>query len=79
MVHNISIVHRGEYKILSVKYKYTKGIRGVHTYPNGDPGYPDEEPELELLQVFYRQRKIIRYLSLQGLEGIANEVWKQYN
>lgn len=27
---------------------YTPGRPGVHTLPNGDPGYPDEPPEMTI-------------------------------
>ena len=34
---------------LIVEYTYFPGEKGVHTLPNGDPGYPDDYPEVELL------------------------------
>lgn len=36
---------------LHVFYRIYPGRPGVRTLPNGDPGYPDEPPELEVIEV----------------------------
>lgn len=33
---------------ITCKGKYTPGSPGIHTLPNGDPGYPPEPGELDL-------------------------------
>jgi hypothetical protein len=34
-----------------VEFAYWRGRPGVHTMPNGDPGYPDDPDELEIISV----------------------------
>lgn len=48
-----------------VEYAYTKGLRGLLTLPNGDPGYPDEPPEVELESIHVEGSEIefIDYLN----------------
>lgn len=36
---------------LQVDYCYSPGRPGCHTLPNGDPGYPEELPEVEISAV----------------------------
>ena len=36
---------------LEVEFDYTPADPGVHTYPNGDPGYPPTSEEYEILIV----------------------------
>ena len=35
----------------TVWFDYSPGCPGVHTLPNGDPGYPDEPETLELNEI----------------------------
>lgn len=35
----------------TIHYDYSPGRPGVHTLPNGDPGYPDDPAELEVTVV----------------------------
>lgn len=34
-----------------VEYDYTSGCKSVRTYRNGDPGEPDEPPEVEITSI----------------------------
>jgi hypothetical protein len=34
-----------------VEYEYEPAQRGVHTLPNGDPGYPDEPAQVNIVSV----------------------------
>ena len=36
---------------LDVEYVFYPGRPGVHTMPNGDPGYPDEPAEIEFTKI----------------------------
>jgi hypothetical protein len=40
-----------QYAELRVEFDYDPGESGVHTLPNGDPGYPDVPPSLEITDV----------------------------
>ena len=40
-------VERGGYNLI-VHFDYSPGRPGVHTLPNGDPGYPDDPDELTI-------------------------------
>lgn len=36
---------------VEISYNITPFVRGVHTLSNGDPGYPDEGGEIEIIMV----------------------------
>ncbi len=42
-----------EERSCTIDYKYIPGDPGVRTYPNGDPGYPPQDDEYEILKVTY--------------------------
>jgi len=44
-----------------VEYNYTQGRAGIRTLRNGDPGWPDEPDEVEVLWVRYRGRDLKRW------------------
>ncbi len=46
-----SFTHSGSTYSLEISFDYSPGSPGVHTLPNGDPGYPDEPDELEITDV----------------------------
>ena len=41
----------GEEATYLVEYDYSPGCKGVRTLRNGDPGYPDEEPEVDITSI----------------------------
>jgi hypothetical protein len=40
-----------QYAELRVEFDYAPGESGVHTLPNGDPGYPEVSPSIEITDV----------------------------
>lgn len=42
-------------------YKYSPGRKGRQYMPNGDPGYPDEPPEIEVTCILVDGISIPRY------------------
>ncbi len=46
-----SFTHSGSTYSLEISFDYSPGSPGVHTLPNGDPGYPDEPDELEITEI----------------------------
>ena len=41
---------------VSFHYTYEPGDPGVHTYPNGDPGYPGTGPEVTIHSAYAAQQ-----------------------
>jgi len=65
---------------LEVVYDYTPGRPGRAYMPNGDPGYPDDPPELEITAVYLNlpqvQLNLLDILDdLGALETIEGELW----
>jgi len=52
MIYYADLGDLGEEKFW-IDYSYLPGHPGVHTLRNGDPGYPPEGPEIEILHVFH--------------------------
>jgi len=38
---------------IEVKFDYTPADPGVHTLPNGDPGYPPSPEEVEIISIHW--------------------------
>ena len=49
---------------------YEPGSPGRHTMANGDPGYPDEPPQMEVCEVWFRGADIGHVL----LESVAQQL-----
>ena len=64
------------YKIIDVDvdFDYQPGDPGVHTYSNGDPGYPPIGEVFEITSVKHNGVEIIDYLSDQILEEIEEKL-----
>lgn len=49
------MTHKQEVEIEGIPYEVEyiihRGASGLHTLPNGDPGYPDDADELEIVSV----------------------------
>ncbi len=43
---------------VEVSYDYWPPDKGVHTYPNGDPGYPPSPAEIEITKVEYNGQDV---------------------
>ena len=39
------------------EFNYEPGDPGVHTFSNGDPGYPPSGPEIEIIKAWYQDEK----------------------
>lgn len=59
-----------------VNYNFYHGCRGVHTLRNGDPGYPDEEPDVDLTCVAAREdgEDLMEALSESAIDNIVTAV-----
>lgn len=47
---------------VTVEAEISGGDPGVRTYPNGDPGYPPSDPDVDLTGVFNAEGKDIQHL-----------------
>ena len=41
--------------LVNFHYTYEPGDPGIHTYPNGDPGYPGTGPDVNILYAYAAQ------------------------
>jgi hypothetical protein len=58
--------------IFDVDYKITPGRDAVMYLPNGDPGYPAEPPEIEIISVKWGDIEVLQALSEDDLEIIED-------
>lgn len=49
--------------VLDVEGSYDEGYPELHTYPNGDPGYPEEPPSFYADKVFYKNVEVTELIS----------------
>ena len=59
---------------VDVDFDYEPGDPGVHTYSNGDPGYPPTREVFEITSVKHNGIEIIDYLSDSILEEIEEKL-----
>ena len=59
-----------------VEYTFTKGIPGRHTLANGDPGYPEEPPEVEIssVKVDENDTELIDYINGELLSELRESI-----
>lgn len=58
-----------------VLYNYYPGDPGVHSYSNGDPGYPPTGPEVEITSIVdHLCREHIDTLDSKQMERIEQEI-----
>ena len=57
---------------VEVSYYYSPGRPGRMYMPNGDPGYPDEPAELEILSVPLFSMDTLPYLSAYALDSLLD-------
>lgn len=60
--YTITLPERGEVDAI-VHAKFHEGRPGRNYMPNGDPGYPDDPPEVEVIAVMYNG---IDYVNVVG-------------
>lgn len=57
---------------IEVKFDYTPADPGVHTLPNGDPGYPPNPEEVEIISIHWGDTDVtdlvFEFLEMDQLE-----------
>jgi hypothetical protein len=61
---------------MDVNFNFHPGDPGVHTYSNGDPGYPPTDPEIEINSVFLGPYDITDLVEIY-LDDITEILWKE--
>lgn len=69
-----------EFEELTVEYNYHPGDPGIHTYRNGDPGYPPTPEEYEIYAICNKSGEdVTELLSDADLADIEKEVMKDFD
>jgi len=63
----------GEHEV-QVDYTYSPGRPGKMYMPNGDPGYPDEPAEVEILNVWLYELDVLQYLPDQSYDSLLDTI-----
>ena len=63
----------GEHDV-QVDYTYSPGRPGKMYMPNGDPGYPDEPAEVEILNVWLYELDVLQYLHAQSYDSLLDTI-----
>lgn len=64
----------GELK-LSVEYKYHKGEEGINTLPNGDPGFPDSSPRIEICSIKIYNKEYLQEFTINVIEKLQEQIY----
>jgi hypothetical protein len=60
-----------------VQYDYYKGCDGLWTLPNGDPGYPPEPDELEIVDIILTKGKLMDLLyEFKGWDWLEGKLFE---
>ena len=70
-----TVTHKGIE--VEVDYKFTPGRPGVWTLPNGDPGYPDDPPEMDIEAIKIKGVDIYEILSQADIDSIDTLVFEK--
>ena len=57
-----------------VDYTYSAGRPGKMYMPNGDPGYPEEPAEAEILNVWLHGLDVLQYLTDKALNSLLDTI-----
>jgi len=68
----------GEAEII-VDYTYRARRPGKMYLPNGDPGYPDEPAEVEIMNVWFHELCILQYLTDEALDALLDTITSNHN
>ena len=68
----------GEHEI-SVDYTYNAGRPGKMYLRNGDPGYPDEPAEAEILNVWLYGRDVLQYLTDKSYDSLLDTITSNHS
>ena len=63
--------------MVTVGVEYEPGRPGVHTLPNGDPGYPDDPPQLQVCEVWVGDTDIGAVLLERVAQQIESAAWER--
>ncbi len=63
----------GEHEV-QVDYTYSAGRPGKMYMPNGDPGYPDEPAEAEILNVWLYGLDVLQYLTDNSYDSLLDTI-----
>lgn len=58
---------------LEVEVKYTPGSPDVYYLPNGDPGYPGDSAEIEVVKVFCNGEELKGAIAEQIMEKLGED------
>ncbi len=75
MTIHISVVTIGDCSF-DVAFTYSPGLPGRNFLPNGDPGYPEEPAEVEIIEIhpIGAQDDILEWLSDTAIECIQQKL-----
>lgn len=68
----------GEHEV-QVDYTYSAGRPGKMYMPNGDPGYPDEPAEVEILNVWLYGRDVLQYLTDNSYDSLLDTITSNHS
>jgi len=68
----------GEHEV-QVDYTYSAGRPGKMYMPNGDPGYPDEPAEAEILNVWLYGLDVLQYLTDKALDSLLDTITNNHD
>jgi len=68
----------GEQEV-QVDYTYSPGRPGKMYMPNGDPGYPDEPAEVEILNVWLYELDVLQYLSDSPFDSLLDTITSNHS
>jgi len=63
----------GEVEVV-VDYTYSAGRPGKMYLRNGDPGYPEEPAEVEIMNVWFHELCILKYLTDKALDALYDTI-----
>lgn len=68
----------GEHEV-QVDYTYSAGRPGKMYMPNGDPGYPDEPAEAEILNVWLHGLDVLQYLTDNSYDNLLDTITSNHS
>ncbi len=68
----------GEHEV-QVDYTYSAGRPGKMYMPNGDPGYPDEPAEAEILNVWLYGLDVLQYLTDNSYDSLLDTITSNHS
>lgn len=63
--------------VVSVGFTYDPGDPGVHTYPNGDPGYPGTPSEVSIEEIWIGEHDLFAVLSEDVIDKMEEKLLEE--